>query len=402
MTIIDFPSATILHPIAAAHRVAAIAAEHADASEQQCSLAAPVVEALVESGLGRLLAPSAIGGEAANPFVLVDVIGTIAAADASAGWCTAIGVASNHLAGYLPEAGARELFVELDQLGAGVFAPSARGVRSAGGYRVTGRWSFASGCQHAAVQACGMLVADEHGDLELGADGGPQARLAFMPRATLNIDETWDVVGMRGTGSHDTAVMDRQVDREHTMSFGDRSWSSDAIYQQPVFGVLGTALASVPLGVGRAALDAVEAEACADFAVPPRPGPRARFADDPHAQRELGGAEVRLHAARSLLIDLVDQSFQLAAAGLPVPRTVTALLGLTCGEAMAASVHAVDVACRISGTAAVRRGSPLERARRDIDTMRKHVMFSPGVGQSLGRQVAGVPTVAWPFLADPL
>ncbi len=389
-------------PIEAARRVAAIAAEQAGVSEEQRSLAQPVADALVDSGLARLLAPSAIGGFATHPTVLVDVLATIAEGDPSAGWVAAIGLGTNHLAGYLPEAGARELFTELDRPGCGVFAPSGRGVKTIGGFRVSGRWAFASGCQHAAVQASGITVFDENGNLERGADGGPIQRLAFIPSRSLQIDQTWDTVGLRGTGSHDTAVVDLAVERHHTMHFGDRSWSADALFRQPVFGILASCLGSVALGVGRAALDVVEQQARADFAAPPRPGPRPRFADDPYGQRDLGLAEVRLRAVRSLLLEVLDEGYQIGLAGDPPPRTHTALLGLTCSEAMAAGAHAVDVACGVAGSAAVRQGAPLEKARRDIDTMRKHVAFSAGVAQPLGRQMAGVATVAWPFLTRPI
>jgi indole-3-acetate monooxygenase len=383
-------------------RVAAIAAEHAAESEDQRSLAQPVVDAMVACGLARLIAPTELGGFGDHPAAIVEVIAAIAAADPSAGWCAAIGIGTNHLAGYLPEAGARSLFTNLDRPGCAVFAPTGRGVKTTSGFRVTGRWPFASGCQHAALQASGILVVDEHGQPERGQDGAPLQRLAFMALRSLNIDETWDTVGLRGTGSHDTTAVDVAVEADHTMHFGDRSWSSDAIFRQPVFGILASCLASVPLGVGRAALDAVEHQAQNDLATPPRPGPRPRFADDPYSQQDLGRAEVRLRAARSLLLDVLDEGYQLGVAGDSPSREHTALLGLTCGEAMAASAHAVDVACRISGSGAVRQGAPLEKARRDIDTMRKHVLFSPGVEQPLGRQIAGVPTIAWPFLTRPL
>lgn len=391
-----------LDPIEAARQVATVAGEYADASEHQRSLAQPVSDALVESGLARLLAPTALGGLADHPSLIVEVVATIAAADPSAGWCAAIGIGTNHVAGYLPESGARDVFTDLDRPGCGVFAPNGRGMRTSGGFRVSGRWPFASGCRHAAVQASGMVVLDKQGGIERGPDGGPLQRLAFIPVSALVIDETWDTAGLLGTGSHDTGAVDIFIEEEHTMHFGDRSWSADALFGQHVFGILASCLASVPLGVGRAALDLVAQQAQADSAGPARPGPRLRFADDPYSQRDLGRAEVRLRAARSLLVDLLDEGYQLGLAGDSPPRTHTALLGLTCKEAMAAGAHAVDVACRISGSAAVRQGAPLEKARRDIDTMRKHVLFSSGVEQPLGRQMAGVGTVAWPFLTRPL
>jgi alkylation response protein AidB-like acyl-CoA dehydrogenase len=385
------------NPLELARRLATVAAEHADRGEQERRLAAPVVDALVASGLPRLIAPSALGGWAAPTTTLVEVVETVSTADPSAGWCVGIGLGSNFLAGYMPADGARDVFTDLDRPGAGVFGPMGRGTVGPDGFCLSGRWSFASGCQHAAVQACGMFAFDADGRPLLDATGAPQHRLAFVPADAMRIEETWDTVGMRGTGSHDTSVSDRPVRREHTMRFGYPSWSDDALFQQPVFAVLGPCLGAVPLGLGRAALDTVNDQIQAAHAAP-KPGPKPPFGDDVMSQHELGKAEIRLRAARSLLLDTVDGVYAGCLVGNRPTQTDVALIGLVCQEAMAAAVHAVDVACRISGTRSVRDDSRLDRLQRDINTMRHHVMFSPAVAAPLARQLAGIDTVAWPFL----
>src|SRR5262249_46924404 len=207
---------------------------------------------------------------AAHPGILVGVIETIAAADASAGWCTGIGLGANYLAGFLPEAGARAVFVDLDRPGSGVFAPTGSGVRTADGFPLTGRSSLASGCTHSAVHACGMFAVGHDGKPELDRNGTPIGRLAFVPTDAVSIEETWDTVGLRGTGSHDTEVVDWVVPEDHTLRFTDASWCDDAIYQQTPFAVLGPCLGAAALGVGRAALDTLEDEICA---APPAPPP---------------------------------------------------------------------------------------------------------------------------------
>ena len=161
--------------------------------------------------------------------------------------------------------------------------------------------------------------------------------------------------------------------------------------------MLGPCLGAAPLGLGRAALDAVEEHVMAAHAAP-KPGPKPPFGDDVMAQHELGRAEVRLRSVRSLLLDTLDAAHQATLAGnRPSPSDV-ALIGLACQEAMAAAVHAVDVAVRISGTSSVRESSRLDRLQRDVNTMRQHIMFSPAIGAPLGRQLAGIDTVAFPFL----
>jgi alkylation response protein AidB-like acyl-CoA dehydrogenase len=242
-----------------------------------------------------------------------------------------------------------------------------------------------------------MFAVDRDGDMERDPNGAPIHRLAFVPTDVLCVDETWDTVGLRGTGSHETEIVDRLVPHEHTLQFGDRSWSDDAIYQQSPFAVLLPCLAAVPLGVGRAALDFVEDRIRAKH-LSPRPGPKPPFADDQLSQAELGRAEVRLRSVRSLLLELLDGAFESCLAGRRPAAPEVALLGLASQEAMAAAVHAVDVACRLTGSSSVRDNSRLDRLQRDVNTMRQHTIFSSALTAPLGRQLAGIPTTAWPVL----
>jgi alkylation response protein AidB-like acyl-CoA dehydrogenase len=384
--------------LARAQHVAALAAEYAEASERGCRLAAPVVDAFVASGLARLIAPTALGGWAAHPATVLEVVETVAAADPSAGWCVGIGVGSNHLAGFLPAAGARELFFDLDQPGSAVFAPQGRARRTCRGFRLSGKWAFASGCQQAGVLAGGMFNVNPDGDMERDANGMPIHRLAFVPGNAVRIEETWDTVGLRGTGSHDAELVDYRVGIEHTMRVGDASWCDDVIYQLPTFAaVLGPCLAGAALGAGRAGLDALEVSIRASHAAP-RPGVKPPFGDDALSQVEVARVEVRLRSVRALLLDVLDEAYQSGVAGRRPSPSETALVGLACQEAMSAAVDAIDVACRLSGSSSARRQSRLERLHRDVATMRHHVMFTPSLTASLGRQLAGVPTVAWPFI----
>jgi alkylation response protein AidB-like acyl-CoA dehydrogenase len=162
--------------------------------------------------------------------------------------------------------------------------------------------------------------------------------------------------------------------------------------------VLGPSLGAVPLGIGRAALDILEDTARADAAKPPPPGPRQPFADDTLAQAQLARAETRLRSARLLLLDAVDGAYQYALRGDLPPREVTAMVGLACFEAIEAGTEAVNTACRWTGSAAIRSGALLDRQRRDIETARTHVMFSPRIAAGMARQLAGIDTVVFPFL----
>ena len=228
-------------------------------------------------------------------------------------------------------------------------------------------------------------------------------RLAVSRMADATIIDTWDTLGMRGTGSDDVAVDAAVIAEDHTTHFGAPSWSDDAIFRLHPFAVLMPTLAAAALGTGRGALDADRGGRRRPVRRPGLVRDRGRRSPTTRSTRSRSaGAEVRLRAARLLLLDALDAAYQVALSGRPVPRGATALIGLACGEAMQAAVHAVDVACTIKGSRAVRGRSPLERSRRDIATMRTHVAFSPTVAQPLGRQIAGIPTMAFPLLTEPV
>ena len=174
---------------------------HASADEIEHSRRLPdaVVAALRGTGINRLLIPAALGGMEAPITDVMDVMERIAAVDGSAGWCAAIGAGSNVFAGYMPATGAGTVFADPDQGNATMFAPVGRMVSDHGRATLSGRWPFTSNCLHSAWVGLGALFheADEV---------DPVPRIVFVPVADLTIEDTWDVVGLRGTGSHHVAA----------------------------------------------------------------------------------------------------------------------------------------------------------------------------------------------------
>jgi indole-3-acetate monooxygenase len=217
-----------------------------------------------------------------------------------------------------------------------------------------------------------------------------------LSNAEYRIEETWDTVGMRGTGSHDTIATDVRITRDRIAMLFDKTWPDDPLYRLRPFDVLGACLSAVPLGIGRAALDLVIARVGEESEA--KPGPRPAFSIDAIAQAAYGRAEVRLRAARALLHDALGQLYAHGLRGDQPPREATALVGLANGEALEAGVEAVDTAARLLGSAAVREGAPIDRLRRDIDTVRQHVLFSASLAAPLGRQLAGILTIRPPYL----
>ncbi len=356
-------------------------------------LARPVVEAFEASGLGRALAPTSIGGVASDLRAVLEAIEAISMADASAGWCCGIGIGCNYLSSLVPETTARQLFDDLRKGGAGPFGPGSLAMPGDGGVHVAGRWKYASNCQQAAVLAAGVVLCDANGP-RVGP-GGVELGLAFLRADDFTIDENWDLDGLRGTGSHDV-LAEMDLDPARVSSLWSAKWPDEPLFRLRTFDVLGPSLAMVPLAIGRRALDVLRVKTIGD--ADPVPGPRPRLADDPVAQLRVAEAEVRLRSARTLLLDLVEQAMDETMSGDTPSRETSAMIGLACGESLRASRDVVQTVSELLGSAGSRENSPMLRLRRDIAAAGNHVMFSHNVQIGLGRELAGLPTAAFPFL----
>ena len=268
---------------------------HAASGEIECNRRLPdtVVAALRDTGINRLLIPVALGGMEAPITDVMDVMERIAAADGSAGWCAAIGAGSNVFAGYMPATGARTVFADPDQSNATMFAPVGRVVSDHGRAMLSGRWPFTSNCLHSAWVGLGALFD--------GADGiDPVPRMVFVPVADLTIEDTWDAMGLRGTGSHHVAAADVPVYPDRCARFADRPWPDGTLWRLPIYTTLLPTLVSVPLGIARGAVDEVSRQAREG-----RTARRGQLADAPISMAELAVADTRLRAARAALRDAV-------------------------------------------------------------------------------------------------
>src|SRR3954453_10295823 len=249
------------------------AAHFAAEAERDRRLPAQLVTEMADAGVFRLCVPRAAGGLEEHPTVLVETVEALARGDGAAGWCAAINATSGLLAGYLPEETAREAFGPPRAIAGGVFAPIGRATRVEGGFRGTGRWPFASGCIHCDWLMGGCLVEGED---------PPVPRLMLAHADEVEIHDTWDSMGLRGTGSHDIEMRDVFVPAERSASLvADRPTARGRLYAFPVFGLLALAIGAVSLGIARGALDDVLALAGRRPPTPPAPPPAPRAPPPP-------------------------------------------------------------------------------------------------------------------------
>jgi alkylation response protein AidB-like acyl-CoA dehydrogenase len=203
-------------PVARARDLARLIAAEADAIERGRRLTEPVVEELHRARLFRMLYPRSVGGDEVEPAVYIDAVGELARADGSVGWCASIANSTGLFAPYLDPEAARTVFGPPRATCAWGPPNDCRGIAVPGGYRVTGRWDFASGCRHASWMGAHGTVVEPDGSLRLNNFGRPTLRTWLFPVEQARLLDNWDPIGLRGTASESYSVEDLFVSEELT------------------------------------------------------------------------------------------------------------------------------------------------------------------------------------------
>lgn len=284
-------------------------AAHMDDSELLCTLPQPSVDALTAHGILAMKCPAVLGGAEADPLTQMEVIERVAYTDPAAGWCVCIGNGAVSLIGaFLPEAGAAQVFTGTRPPRMAAAVMPARAARVDGGYQVTGRWSWASGVRHAEWVGGVALV-------ETAPDAVLEPVMMVFPRHMVTVHDNWDPVGLRGSGSCDFSVDEVFVPRD--LSFSLAAWEPQRggpLYQLGLPGLLINELAAFALGVGRRAQDAI-----VELAATRRRGygPKVALAEREVFQRAVAEGDLRLRAARGLVFEVFERTWQTVQGGSP-------------------------------------------------------------------------------------
>ena len=373
--------------IDAARQLAPIIQKHSEEAERERRLSRPVLDALREAGLLRMLTPRSLGGLETNPITRALVVEEISRHDSAAGWTLENPLDWAFFCARLPNKGAEEIYSNgADILIAAQFGRPLNATSAEGGYRISGRAPFVSNCYDADwISSTALVDADQH------PEGEAEMLMVYFPREECEIIDTWNVMGMRGTGSNDISVTDVYVPKSRTFpmvpEFEPGSHYQGPLYRLPVVGAAATGIPTPMLGVARRALDEVTELALTKTPVASSGLLRERSS----AQVQLGKAEAVLRSGRLLLLETVSEAWQRCVDGRTHSLKQKADLLLAMAHAMSSAVHAVELACSIAGTTAFRATSPLERCFRDVQTMRHHVFASEARYGTFGQVYLGVP-----------
>ncbi|WP_255730795.1 acyl-CoA dehydrogenase family protein [Mycobacterium sp. PSTR-4-N] len=353
--------------------------EEAAESERRRTLSSSVVEAMWSTGLMSAFNPASAGGVEPSFAQMIETWIEMAWQDGSFGWVGIANLPSSFAAAtYLPDDGFAEVFTAHDNhvtMG-GQFFPNGQGVAVDGGYRLTGSWSFGSGTGHAEYVAAGFLPMVD-GEMQWISEGVPDMRVAIVPRADVQFNDGWHVQGLKATGSYDYAIDDVFVPHGRTFALFTREplRGTSPATRMGMMPVTAAGHAAWALGVAKSMLDDVADLAATKF----RMSDMAALATRPTFQKGLARHVAAWRAARLLVLDTFGTAEAAVAAGDDLTPTMRA-------DMRVAAVHATDTARECAewahlaaGTTAIREGSRLERAFRDIYTGTQHAFISEKV-----------------------
>ncbi|HLY45158.1 MAG TPA: acyl-CoA dehydrogenase family protein [Stellaceae bacterium] len=348
-----------------------------------------VVAALVEQGLFRLLLPRPLGGAELLPTEYVPIIEALAKIDASIAWCVNQNSGCSMTAAHLAPEVARDIFG--GERGILAWGPGPGEARVApGGYRVTARWSFASGSHHASWLGCHVPVVEADGRPRQHADGSPVVRTMLFPKSATEFTDIWHTIGLRGTGSDQYSVKDLFVPEAYSIDVLSRretpSGESRLLYRFSSLSLYAAGFAGVALGIARSTLGHF-IELARDKI--PR-GARLTMRNNNVTQRETAQAEARLASARRYLLgSLADITAAVAERGhITLDERMTIRLAAT--FAIHTALEIVDILYQAAGATAIFDENPFERRFRDVHSVAQQLQGRQQHFETVGQYLLGL------------
>ena len=362
----------------AATAIAAQARVAADEIESTQRLPAEIMQAMSAAGLFQMYVRPSVGGPAHDPLTAYRAVEILARADASVAWLSMVASDCAWLTGWVPDDVLRTMCGDpCDLRMAGSERPLGRATPVEGGYRLSGRWNFASGITHANWVMAGCFI----------EDGGtaPTLRIMLMPIDDVRVEYTWSVVGMRGTGSHDFIVDDVFVPETHAVLAVGSSLSDEAIYSQRLLRVCTFGpVAAVLVGAALGAIDDV-----LSIAGQPTVRNSTALRDRPEVQRCIADSTARIDSARAYISEVITAAYD-AVCRDQDPTIAVAASRLAFAHAAQQASRVVSELIHVVGTPAAHLSSPLQRRARDLMVAQHFPSFDISTYENAGRIFLGL------------
>jgi len=359
-------------------RIGPVIREHAEEAERGRRLAAPAMDAMREVGLFRMLLPRSLAGMEVDPVTFARVIEAVARHDPAAAWALQAASFGDWWGSRFPQEGIEEIVGDNpDVLMAAAFAPPVTGVAVEGGYVVSGRRPLAS----TIADADWLLVT---------AVIGQEARGVVVRAEEAGVVDTWHSLGMRGTDSNDVVLEDVFVPARRTFplmpDFEPGPHYAGPLYRMSANAVIAGFWGPLTLAIAREAIEALRALAPTKMSL----GSTRALRDRSVAHGRLGRAEGLVRSARALVYTTLEESWQRALSGASPTLEERAGDLLAGVNALSSAVEAVDLVYSLAGSSAIYERSPIERAFRDIQTIRHHGFVCESRFEAVGQVLLGV------------
>jgi alkylation response protein AidB-like acyl-CoA dehydrogenase len=351
--------------------------------ETEQRLPRALVGQLREAGFYKMVIPRSLGGHQVDPLTYLRVVEILAEGVGSVGWNLGNGGVGQLVTLGLPEAGVEEIYGKrADTIIAGTAVPGGgTAVPVEGGYRVTGRWQFGSGCQEASWLLGSFQVLGDDGKPLPHPDGGSLYwRGVFAREEAEIVPGSWDVAGLRGTGSFDWTVDDVFLPERRTMpQIGiplENQWARwpALTYQLPVQCWVGPHHSAVITGIAQAGITALIELAGGKQ---PRGRPVGLLCENPQVQDAVGRADAILNAGRAYRTTMITELWNTLAAGKETTLEQRARCRLDSTYAADSAREAMDLVYRHGGSTSFKRESRLAECWRDLHTVGQTVTLAP-------------------------
>jgi alkylation response protein AidB-like acyl-CoA dehydrogenase len=377
--------------LAAARGLAPLVDASRDRFDQDRVLPEPIVDAMHAAGLFRMWVPRALGGAELDPISFLTVIEELSRLDGSLGWCAVIPAGYARLSGALLEDVARTIFCGPGRgVLVGTLNPTGKAVAAPGGYRVTGRWGYGSFIAYG-DWVLGNCIEEGVPGPSRATDGGRDFRLCLFPHDAVEVFDVWHVGGLRATGSNDFQVADLFVPESHTIplvDFQPPPRRPGPLYAVPMTSTFVSCIATVTLGIARAAIDALTEIAASKVTA----GTSTALRDIPMAQSDVARAEALLRSGRAYLFDELGAMWRNSVAGRSISMQERAQVRLAAVHATQCAIQATDLMYQLGGGASLFQDGRLERCFRDVHAGGQHLAVSPLRNlEPIGRVFFGLP-----------
>jgi indole-3-acetate monooxygenase len=361
--------------------------QYAAAAETNRRLSPEVVQALIDSGITRVVIPKAYGGQEMEPVGYLKLLEALARIDSATAWVSSLFLGISGIGGVLPKEAGDEMYADPRSLFAGAWFPPGGAEPVEGGYRVSGQWAFGSGSNYATWLSCQVVVM-ENGAPKIGPNGGPIPLILFMKGSEAEVLDNWDALGMRGTGSHDFRAEGVFVPERRVWPIGPYEIKNPA-FAGPNFRlglwIVPALNAAVTLGIARAAVDDLM-----ELAGQKTPSyTQIALTDKPVVQEHLARARAQVEAGESYLYSAIGSATEYVQSAPKCDIEHGMPIALACSFAVEAAAKAVDLVHACAGTSGIRVDRSFQQHFRDVHTVSQHAFSSTSRYESIGKLMLG-------------